>query len=130
MDKFNVEKEILDTSELERLFLQEGILATIKRNGYLIRQNEMTNQIGFVVSGIFRLSRIDVNGNEWIIGYSFFNDSVCDYPSFINRMGTTVNIQASADCEVYLLSLNRLSRLQMTVLTGRRRTGKTRVIMW
>ncbi|MCS3284190.1 hypothetical protein NXV73_19650 [Bacteroides salyersiae] len=44
-------------------------------------------------------------------------------------MGTTVNIQASADCEVYLLSLNRLSRLQMTVLTGRRRTGKTRVIM-
>ena len=44
MDKFNVEKEILDTSELERLFLQEGILATIKRNGYLIRQNELTNQ--------------------------------------------------------------------------------------
>ena len=44
MDKFNVEKEILDTSELESLFLQEGILATIKRNGYLIRQNEMTNQ--------------------------------------------------------------------------------------
>ena len=44
MDKFNVEKEILDTSELERLFLQEGILATIKSNGYLIRQNEMTNQ--------------------------------------------------------------------------------------
>ena len=48
MDKFNVEKEILDTSELERLFLQEGILATIKRNGYLIRQNEMTNQQGLL----------------------------------------------------------------------------------
>ena len=46
MDKFNVEKEILDTSELERLFLQEGMLATIKRNGQLIRQNEMTNQQG------------------------------------------------------------------------------------
>ena len=44
MDKFNVEKEILDTSELERLFLREGIFTTIKRNEYLIRQNEMTNQ--------------------------------------------------------------------------------------
>lgn len=64
MDKLNVEKEILDTSELERLFLREGIFTTIKRNEYLIRQNEMTNQIGFVVSGIFRLSRIAVNGNE------------------------------------------------------------------
>lgn len=30
MDKFNVEKEILDTSELERLFLREGIFTTIK----------------------------------------------------------------------------------------------------
>ncbi|MCS2224070.1 Crp/Fnr family transcriptional regulator [Bacteroides fragilis] len=120
MDKFNVEKEILDTSELERLFLREGIFTTIKRNEYLIRQNEMTNQIGFVVSGIFRLSRIDVNGNEWIIGYSFKNDFVCDYPSFINKMGATVNIQASTDCEVYLLSLNRLNQFWETDMNTQR----------
>lgn len=120
MDKFNVEKEILDTSELERLFLREGIFTIIKRNEYLIRQNEMTNQIGFVVSGIFRLSRIDVNGNEWIIGYSFKNDFACDYPSFINKMGATVNIQASTDCEVYLLSLNRLNQFWETDMNTQR----------
>ena len=36
-----------------------------------------------VTSGIFRLTRIDTNGNEWIVDYSFENDFVCDYPSLI-----------------------------------------------
>ena len=120
MDKFNVEKEILDTSELERLFLREGIFTTIKRNEYLIRQNEMTNQIGFVVSGIFRLSRIDVNGNEWIIGYSFKNDFVCDYPSFIKQTVSTVTIQASTECEVCLLPLSKLNQFRETDMDTQR----------
>ena len=34
-----------------------------------------------VTSGIFRLTRIDTNENEWIVDYSFENDFVCDYPS-------------------------------------------------
>ena len=33
-----------------------------------------------VTSGIFRLTRIDTNENEWIVDYSFENDFVCDYP--------------------------------------------------
>ncbi len=41
-----------------------------------------TNQIGFIMSGMFRLSHIDADANEWIVGYSFVNDFVCDYPSF------------------------------------------------
>ena len=36
-----------------------------------------------VTSGIFRLTRIDTNENEWIVDYSFENDFVCDYPSLI-----------------------------------------------
>ena len=39
-----------------------------------------TNQIGFIMSGMFRLSHIDADANEWIVGYSFVNDFVCDYP--------------------------------------------------
>lgn len=69
----------------------------------MVRQNEKTNHIGFVLSGIFRLTRIDTNGNEWIVGYSFKNDFVCDYPSLINKTAATVNIQATTDCEMYIL---------------------------
>lgn len=85
MDKFNVKDSPPDTSRLEKLFLKEGLLMKIKKNEYLVQQNEKNNQIGFVVSGIFRLSHTDANGNTWIVGYSFANDFVCDYPSFINR---------------------------------------------
>ncbi|WP_025836367.1 cyclic nucleotide-binding domain-containing protein [Bacteroides rodentium] len=61
------------------------MLKILRKNEYMVRQNDKTNHIGFVVSGIFRLTRIDTNGNEWIVGYSFENDFVCDYPSLINR---------------------------------------------
>ena len=108
MDKFNASKNV-DTARLEKLFLEKGTLKVLKKNEYMVRQNDKTNHIGFVVSGTFRLTRIDTNGNEWIVGYSFENDFVCDYPSLIDKKGATVSIQATTNCEVYLLSSNELN---------------------
>ena len=86
----------------------------------MVRQNEKTNHIGFVLSGIFRLTRIDTNGNEWIVGYSFKNDCVCDYPSLINKTAATVNIQATTDCEIYLLPLSELNQFWETDMDTQR----------
>ena len=108
MDKFNASKNV-DTVRLEKLFLEKGTLKVLKKNEYMVRQNDKTNHIGFVLSGTFRLTRIDTNGNEWIVGYSFENDFVCDYPSLIDKTGATVSIQATTNCEVYLLSSNELN---------------------
>ena len=95
---------------VEKLFLEKGTLKVLKKNEYMVRQNDKTNHIGFVTSGTFRLTRIDTNGNEWIVGYSFENDFVCDYPSLINRTSATVSIKATTDCEVYLLPLSELNQ--------------------
>ena len=81
---------------------------------------DKTNHIGFVASGIFRLTRIDTNGNEWIVGYSFENDFVCDYPSLINRTSATVSIKATTDCEVYLLPLSELNQFWETDMETQR----------
>ena len=110
MDKFNIKDSHPNISRLEKLFLEEGVLTKFKKNEYLVRQNEKTNQIGFIMAGMFRLSHIDADANEWIVGYSFVNDFVCDYPSFIKQATSTVNIQATTECEVYLLSLNHVCR--------------------
>lgn len=120
MDKFNTKDNQPDTSRLEKLFLEEGVFAKFRKNDYLVRQNEKTNQIGFVTSGILRLSHTDANANEWIVGYSFVNDFVCDYPSFIKQVTSTVAIQASTECEVYLLSLNRLNQFWETDMNTQR----------
>lgn len=120
MDKFNIKDSHPNISRLEKLFLEEGVLTKFKKNEYLVRQNEKTNQIGFIVSGMFRLSHIDADANEWIVGYSFVNDFVCDYPSFIKQAISTVNIQATTECEVYLLSLNRLNQFWETDMDTQR----------
>ena len=45
---------------------------------------------------------------------------VCDYPSFIKQATSTVNIQATTECEVYLLSLNRLNQFWETDMDTQR----------
>lgn len=119
MDKFNASENI-DTARLEKLFLEKGTLKVLKKNEYMVRQNDKTNHIGFVTSGTFRLTRIDMNGNEWIVGYSFENDFVCDYPSLIKKTGATVSIQAITNCEVYLLSSNELNQFWETDMDTQR----------
>lgn len=119
MDKFNTEN-ILDTSSLEMLFLRNGKLQNLKRNEYLVRQNDKTNYIGLIVTGMIRLTRIDNNGNEWVVGYSFEHDFVCDYPSFTSKKASSVNIQASTDCTLYLLSLEDLNMFWETDMNTQR----------
>lgn len=105
MSKFNA-NEGVDVTKLEKLFLENGTLKTFRRNDYMVHQNNKTNHIGYVTSGTFRLTRIDTNGNEWIVGYSFENDFVCDYPSLINRTSATVSIKATTSNPENLLSTN------------------------
>ena len=119
MDKFNA-SESVDATRLENLFLESGTPKILRKNEYMVRQNDKTNHIGFVTSGTFRLTRIDTNGNEWIVGYSFENDFVCDYPSLINRTSATVSIQATTDCEVYLLPLSKLNQFWETDMETQR----------
>ena len=109
MDTFNSNNAPPDCSVLENLFLQNGVPKAFDKNEYFLRQGDRARSIGYVASGFFRLSRIDANGNEWIIGYSFEHDFVCDYPAMVQNKETSINIQASTDCAVYLLSLGELN---------------------
>lgn len=43
-----------------------------------------------------------------IVGYSFTNEFVCDYSSFMKGCLSLVNIQAIADCSVYEISRHDL----------------------
>ena len=100
MDTFNSNNTPIDCSILEKMFLEKGVLKSFNKNDYFLRQGDKVRYIGYVVTGFFRLSRIDSAGNEWIIGYSFEHDFVCDYPAMVKNKGASINIQASTDCTV------------------------------
>lgn len=120
MDAFNSNNAPLDCSMLEKVFIQKGILKSFRKNDYFIRQNEKTKYIGCIVTGIFRLSRIDTHGSEWIIGYSFEQDFVCDYPAMMQNVETSINIQALMDSTVYLLPWSELNTFWETNMDTQR----------
>lgn len=120
MDKFNSNNMPLDCSVLEELFVQKGTVRIFEKNEYFVRQDERIRYIGYVMTGIFRLSRIDTNDNEWIIGYSFEHDFVCDYPAMIHNEGASINIQASTNSTIYLLPWSELNAFWETDMKTQR----------
>ena len=109
MLNFNEYMNEIDFSELKKLFLKNGKSIEIKKKDYFVRQNEPCKHVGLVEGGIFRYTRIDNAGSEHIVGYSFAEDFVCDYPSFIKHSGALTNIQAITDCSVSMLSMKELN---------------------
>lgn len=120
MDKFNGYNKELDFSKLESFFIERGILKSFDKKEYFVRQNEKAKYIGFVKSGMFRLTRIDIYGNEWIIGYAFESEFLSDYPALTKQTEASINIQASENCEIYILALNELEEFwEMSMDTQR-----------
>ena len=109
MVSFNKYMNEIDFSEFKKLFLEKGKSVKIKKKDYFVRQNEPSKYVGFIESGIFRYTRTDSTGKEHIVGYSFTEDFVCDYPSLIKKSNSLSNAEAVTDCTVYLLSIKELN---------------------
>lgn len=106
---FNEYMDEIDFSEFRKLFSEKEKSVEIKKKDYFVQQNEPCKYVGFIESGIFRYTRIDSEGKEHIVGYSFAGDFVCDYPSFIKHSHSLTNIQAVTDSTIYLLSIKELN---------------------
>ena len=59
--------------------------------------------MGFVQSGAFCCYDHKQNGDEQIIGFSFDNDFITHYPSFLHQTSSILNIKAIKDSCVYIL---------------------------
>lgn len=71
---------------------------------FFIRQNEIERFAGWVENGTFQYTYIDKEGEEHIVGYSFTDEFICDYSSFMKGSLSLVNIQAITDCSVHEIS--------------------------
>ena len=120
MDKFNGYNKQLDFSDLESLFVEKGVLKEFKKKEYFVHQDDKTHRIGFVKSGIFRLTRIDANANEWIIGYAFEGEFLSDYPAMVHQSNSLINIQATTNSEVYMLTSQELNDFWETSMDTQR----------
>lgn len=108
MVNFNEYMNEIDFSEIRKLCLEKGKPVEIKKKDYFACQGELSKHAGFIENGIFRYTRIDDDGKEHIVGYSFKNDYVCDYAALIKKSHSCINVQAVTDSKVYSLSVHDL----------------------
>lgn len=120
MVNFNKYMNEIDFSGIKKHFLEKGKSVKLEKKDYFVRQNESCKYVGFVESGIFRYTCTDNTDNEPVVGYSFTEDFVCDYPSLIKRSGALTNIQAVTDCSVYVLSAKELNDFWETSMDTQR----------
>lgn len=100
----------VDLSVLKKFIIQNGIVKNYNKKEYMIRQNDKSDSIGFIVEGMFKYIRVDSSGKEHIVGYSFTNEFVGDYVSCLCHNNSLVNIQAIIKSTVYLIKYKNLEQ--------------------
>ena len=89
--------------DFKQLFLSRGECKIYKRNELFVRKGQTNHFMGFVHSGAFCCFDHRQDGKEQIIGFSFDNDFVTHYPSFLYQTQSLINIKSIKDSEVYVL---------------------------
>ena len=118
MEELNTYISNTDYSGIKSFFLERGKKQVFQRKEYFVQQNAVSLYAGYIEKGIFHYSRTDCSGKEHIVGFSFENEFICDYSSFIKRTESLVNICALTECTVYLISLSDSLEYANTIQNG------------
>lgn len=77
---------------------------TVKKDGYLVREEQVCRTFYFVNRGSFRHYRIEDDGTEATLNLYVEGEWVFEYKSFISQQPSAAIIQAAEDSEVFSLS--------------------------
>lgn len=109
MEDFNKFTSHINYSPIVEFALQQGEHTFYKKGDYFVRQGEICKTMGFVVSGSFRYSCVNSLGDSSIVGYTFDESFVGNYPAFQLQDRSNVDIQALCDCSVYVVAYHQLA---------------------
>ena len=104
MENYNSYIGRLDYSKFIQFAKDKGKVHIYHKKDFFIEQNKVSDQVGWIETGAFRYVHTDKHGKEHVVEYSFANEFVCVYSSFIHQSTSLVHIQAMSECVVYLLS--------------------------
>lgn len=76
----------------------------LKKKEFLLKEGNICEFEGFVVSGCFKIFHTDRNAGEQIVYFCIENWWISDIDSFINKIPSKLNIQALEDSEILLIA--------------------------
>lgn len=97
------EKGGLTTAEFEAIE-KVSTFKRVRKNQYLLEQEDHSNFMGFVVKGSFRLFRVGEDGQEHIMRFAIENWWISDFTSFMSGQPSVAYIEALEDSELMLIT--------------------------
>ncbi|QXP67860.1 Crp/Fnr family transcriptional regulator [Polaribacter sp. AHE13PA] len=76
----------------------------LKKGDFFIKENRVSKEVAFVVSGLFRSFYYSSSEKEVTYCFTFSNSFVSAYSSFLSQTKTIENIQALTDIELLTIS--------------------------
>lgn len=109
MGQFNEYMERFNFSPLEKAFMEKGRVRRYKKGEYFIHKGDRHVYIGFILSGTFRYTCTDNEGNEHVVAYNFENEPLGNYSVFQKKETAILDVQAVTNSTVYLLSYSEVN---------------------
>lgn len=109
-----IEKGGLTNDEL-RLVEEVTMPKKIRKRQYLLQEGDISNHIGFVVKGCFRLYSIGKNGEEHIMRFAIENWWISDFDSFQSGLPSKYHIDALEDGELLMIKREKWNTLLETI---------------
>jgi CRP-like cAMP-binding protein len=81
----------------------------IAKNGFLLRERQVSNEYLFLEHGFIRAFAHDVDGNEVTTHFYMPGQVVFEVTSFFNRVPSKENIQALTDCSGWFITYDQLN---------------------
>lgn len=122
-EKYLVEKGKFVESELE-LVRQVSVSKKVRKNHYLLEEGKVSNFIGFVTKGTFRLFRKGEDGQEYTMKFAIENWWISDFTSFMSGEQSNCYIEALENSELIWFSRETWDHLIATIPNFRRMIDK------
>lgn len=104
---------ILTLEEIDH-FLNLCEYKTLKKGDFFSKENTICNEIGFVLSGIFRSYYYSSEEEEITYCFIFQEHFITAYSSFISQDRTQESIQAITDIEMLVISREAVAKLEQS----------------
>lgn len=113
MNTFRVKERVSLVVKLNEddwsLLLNSFEILQLKKNGHFLKEGEICNTTAFVNSGALIYYKLLDNGKEVTVDFAFDGNWVTDNKSRLEEVPSLINIKAIADCELLVISNEKLN---------------------
>lgn len=107
----HVDRYVTLTAIEKKQFFDELTLLSIKKNDFLLREQEVCSHEYFVIKGGLRLYELEDSGDEKVLYFGFEDWWITDKYSFLTGQPSRYNLQAIEDTQVLTINKKALEKL-------------------